>query len=204
MYAGFVMQTSSKSFVAVRFLIDSLHRYVSDIPHRKLTVSQIPLDAPAAGNEFPRSRPPWLRPVKKRHRTPPTPRSTTSSDSQDAHDFLDIPRATIASHSGPSHSHSSHEDAFLSVTGDVDIDMQYHSMSHISSAIRTPEMTPEMFHSDMSSGGISPTDLVTLLNESSFDVETLFTPSGTTDMFPNEPLSSIHGSGRDLDIIASP
>jgi hypothetical protein len=56
----------------------------------------------------------------------------------------------------------------------------------------------------MSDGGISPTDLVTLLNENSFDVATLFPPSNPIDVFPNAAHPGIHGNGRDLGIIATP
>lgn len=171
-------------------------------------MSQIPLDAPPSGPESLQFRPPWLRPVKKRNRTPPAPRSPDSNDSHEGHDFLDI-SINATSHSSPSHSHSSHEDAFLPVATEMDMDLHhYPSISHhLPTTIRTPEMTPQMFRSD---GGLSSTDLVTLLNENNFDMATIFSsPSGGgggMDVFPTAAHGSLggHGSGRDLGIIATP
>jgi len=86
------------------------------------------------------------------------------------------------------------------------MDMHYHSLSHNVPSIGTPEMTPEMFRGDMSgAGGISPTDLISLLNEGTFDVSNLFPPSGAMDMFPTASHGVMHGNnGRDLGIIATP
>lgn len=165
-----------------------------------IIVNQIPLDAPPSGHESPQFRPPWLRPVKKRNRTPSAPCSTESTDAHEGHDFLDMPAAT--SHSSPSQSHSSHEDTFLPVAADVDMGLHYHSISHLPHILRTPELPSQMLRSDMSPGGISPTDLTALLNESNFDVSTLFPLSGSMDIFPNSP--HLHGNERELGIIASP